>query len=146
VESAQLNVVAVQATHASPEQTWLVEQLVTLPQCVNQKVQTCTYGCSVGQCLPQPTPNLTFTVTPLLVAKNGTLQVTWSTANVTSCNITGTNGDSWTGTNGTQTSAHITSQTIYTARCIANDGSILTKSATVNLIPTFCEPATGVGC
>jgi hypothetical protein len=66
---------------------------------------------------------------------------------MSSCTVTATNGGTpWTGTTGTQTSLPIRSQTIFTARCIASDtGITYTKSATVNKIPTFCEPG-ATGC
>jgi hypothetical protein len=138
--------------------------------CDNVLVQTCSYGC-YGACNPPPEPVFDFAAISLLVQKGGTVKVVWNTATMQSCTITGSNGDSWTGlTSGTvsgsctsssqcstgytclnstcvqgKTSATIQGQTIYTARCIAEDDSILTKSTTVNIIPVFCEPGAG-GC
>jgi hypothetical protein len=88
---------------------------------------------------------LTFTVSPLLNQKGYTATVTWSTTLVTSCTVTSNAGDSWTGTSGTKTSLPINGQTTFTAKCTGNDGSTLTQSATVNLIPVFCEPG-ATGC
>ena len=38
------------------------------------------------------------------------------------------------------TSPPIQAQTIFTLRCVAIGGAVVSKSATVNIIPTFCEP------
>lgn len=108
--------------------------------CVNTLSQTCSYGCSSGMCNPQPAADITFTVTPLLLRKGETAQATWSTNNMTSCTVTSTNGASWSGTSGTEVSPAIQAQTVFTIRCNSNTGSIVTKTATVNIIPVFCEP------
>jgi len=42
-----------------------------------------------------------------------------------------------------KTSKQIMGQTIFTASCISTDGSILTQSATVNLVPVFCGAQPG---
>src|SRR5947199_2690124 len=77
--------------------------------------------------------------------KGYTVTVSWSTSLIDSCSITSNNSDSWTDTSGTKTSKQIMGQTIFTASCIGTDGSILTQSATVNLVPVFCEPG-ATGC
>ncbi len=114
--------------------------------CTNTKVQTCSYGCSGGLCLPPPTPTINFSVTPLLVRKGETVQVAWSTTNISACTVSGSNSDLWSGTSGTDTSLAIQSQTIYTIRCTSSvDGSTVSQSATVNIIPVWCEPG-AAGC
>lgn len=76
---------------------------------------------------------------PSLVKSGGTTLVTWQAREVTSCTVTGTNGDSWTGTSGEQTSGTILDETTYTLNCIAFDGSTLTDTVTVIIAPTFKE-------
>jgi len=76
---------------------------------------------------------------PSLVKSGGTTLVTWQTREVTSCTVTGTNGDSWTGTAGEQTSGTIVEETVYTLSCIAFDGSTVTDTVTVIVAPTFVE-------
>src|SRR5947207_2160940 len=106
--------------------------------------QSCSWGCSAGQCLPEPVPSLTFTMSPLLIQKGYTVTVSWSTSLIDSCSITSNNSDSWTDTSGTKKpSKQIMGQTIFTASCISTDGSILTQSATVNLVPVFCGAQPG---
>ena len=106
--------------------------------------QSCSWGCSAGQCLPEPVTTLTFTMTPLLIQKGHTVTVSWSTSLIDSCSITSNNSDSWTDTSGTKKpSKQIMGQTIFTASCISTDGSILTQSATVNLVPVFCGAQPG---
>ncbi len=109
--------------------------------CSTQFMQTCSYSCSAGACQAAPAPTGTLTATPSLVAQGSTSQIKWSTTNVvaTSCTVTG-NGNSWSGTSGTQTSAPIQGQVTYTLTCRGLDGSTLTVTTTVNIIPTFCEP------
>ena len=64
--------------------------------------QSCSWGCSAGQCLPEPVPSLTFTMSPLLIQKGYTVTVSWSTSLIDSCSITSNNSDSWTDTSGTK--------------------------------------------
>jgi hypothetical protein len=123
-------------------------------QCnVTGPTQFCNYGCSGGQCKAPPAPQiLSFSIKPGLVQSGETTVVSWSVKNVTSCSVTGTNGDgaggSWAGLIGSQTSKPIIGQTIYTLHCVAidgaenADGSTATWSdatATVNIVPTFQE-------
>jgi len=79
---------------------------------------------------------------PILVKKNNTTNVTWNVEHVASCTVIGTNGDSWTGISGTEVSGPIPTQTVFTLNCIALAGSgapNVTRSTTVNIIPTFQE-------
>lgn len=85
------------------------------------------------------------TARPQILSKGATAKVYWNVSNATSCTVTGTNGDHWTGassgTSGTTTSA-ITQQTIFTLDCQAILGAIpasVTETATVNIIPVFLE-------
>ena len=131
---------------------------VTYPTtCVSP--QFCSPGSSV--CLtPQPTAiptgsgNTAFTgnlqTRPNLVPKNGSTTVAWNISNVSSCVVTGTNGDSWSGISSTAASCThastnacvssvISSQTTFTLSCVALDSAIFTQTATVNVVPGFEE-------
>jgi len=115
--------------------------------------QTCAYGCGSGACLPPPSPTISIKAVPSLVQQASTTQVTWSATNVTSCNISGNNGDG-TGSNATglwgcngaacenaitQTSSPLQDQTIYTLMCTEFDNSTTSKQAIVNVVPVFQE-------
>lgn len=126
--------------------------------CNTTTVTTCASPtfCSAGSstCLyPQPsfTPTVGTDFTghlqplPALVTSGDTIQVRWNVDNVTSCSVTGTNGDSWTGLSsgsGGKTSSPIVGQTTYTLTCSAYPGvtpPTLTESETANIIPIFQE-------
>jgi hypothetical protein len=90
-------------------------------------------------------------INPNIVASGKTTQVYWDISNVLSCTITGANGDgtgsnstgTWSttssGTTGVTTSP-ITSQTVYTLKCLEEDGvTYFTQTATVNVVPTYQE-------
>ncbi len=58
------------------------------------------------------------------------------------CTITNQNADAWSGLQsilGGNISKPITGETTYTLSCTTQNGTILTKSATVRLVPTFQE-------
>ncbi|HUO50670.1 MAG TPA: hypothetical protein VMU25_03880 [Candidatus Paceibacterota bacterium] len=103
--------------------------------------QTCTYGCAAGACNPAPAPTGTLTVNPVVVQRNAHTVVSWSAQNVVigSCSVTGTNGDSWGGASGSQTSGAIPAQTTYTLQCTGLDSSTFRISKVVNIVPGFCE-------
>ncbi len=110
--------------------------------CKATLVETCPYGCAVSACIIPPPSIAIWDVSPLLVREGSTVQVAWAAQNVTSCAITGTNGDSWTGTSGTKTSSPITVQTIYAIVCQGLAGSsppTITDTTTVNIVPVFHE-------
>jgi hypothetical protein len=110
--------------------------------CTNEKLQTCDWGCFAGACNPVPSPNATLKAVPSLAKRDNTTVVTWSSQFAVSCTVSGTNGDSWTGLNGSQTSSPISSQTTYTLRCQGHQGaspSSVQKSVIVNIAPTFEE-------
>lgn len=131
------------------------------PSCKDSLYERCQYGCLVGICLPPPPAEFSSTISassfgafsatghlqikPSLVRRGDTVNVYWNVQNVSSCTVTGTNGDSWTsklsGTNG-QTTSPILGQTIYTLSCTALPRarpSSITESQTVNVIPSFQE-------
>jgi hypothetical protein len=105
--------------------------------------QSCSYGCSGGACSPPPAPQIaTWQVNPTLVESGETTSIEWQSQNVASCAVTGSNGDSWTGVSGTQTSAPILGQTIFTIICQGLSGSSpasASEATTVNIVPSFDE-------
>ena len=111
--------------------------------------QICEYGCSGSICSAPPAPQVvTFSLKPSLVTSGKTTTVTWNVLHVAGCSVTGTNGDSWTGNTGAQTSSAITGQTIYTLHCSVLTGarnpdssiaSWIDQVATVNIVPKYHE-------
>ena len=110
--------------------------------CTGELIEACAWGCFSGSCNPVPSPNATLKAIPSLVKRNFTTVVSWSSQYATACTVTGTNGDSWTGLNGSQTSSPIHSQTTYTLNCTGEEGAdpaSIQKKATVNIAPVFEE-------
>lgn len=105
-----------------------------------------TEFCVAGACIPPnppPSPVVSIRLSPTLVRSGGMTQVIWSTTNVASCSVSENNpsiNDSWTGLSDNQTSSPINHQTIYKLSCTGTDGSTITSTATVNIIPVFQEP------
>lgn len=121
-------------------------------QCTDSFIQACAYGCAGGQCSPPPHPVLSIRAQPSLVHPGATTQVIWSATNITTCSVTGTNGDSWTGAtavgcSGTscnsgasgKTSGAINDFVMYTFSCTGLDGTHPVATTTVNIIPNFQE-------
>lgn len=108
-------------------------------------VQACQWGCAPGGCLDAPSPNVvTWRVAPLLVRSESTTLVTWDVRFVVSCTVTGDNGDSWTddtgtGSVGTHRSSGLTRRTVFTLNCAGFDGTRISLSKTVNIVPVFDE-------
>ncbi len=102
-------------------------------------------GTPPGSQSPPPTSQdaiLNIRVIPSLVRSGNTTKVNWSASNVSSCNVSAPNGDSWTGLQsilGGNVSKPITAQTTYTLSCLTLDGRTLTKTATVRILPRFQE-------
>ena len=129
--------------------------------CKDSLYEKCPYGCSAGSCLPPPSAEFTSTnsnspagafsatghlqIRPFLVKKGDTVNVYWNVKNVSSCSVTGTNGDSWTGNSSGsagKTTSPIIGQTTYTLSCAALPKATpasITETQTVNVIPTFQE-------
>ena len=79
---------------------------------------------------------------PNIVLHNNSTSVYWNLSNVSGCSVTGTNGDSWTGTSsGTngKSSKSLTQQTTYTLLCTGLDGSTVKETQSVAITPTFQE-------
>lgn len=117
----------------------------------------CTYGCSANACNVVAPASIDFRVVPLLVQSGTATQVIWENPQyLTSCTVTGSNGNTWssltsaaaTCTKGSQSgcmSTPITQQTNFTIVCNKTSGGTITQSATVNIIPFFCETG-GASC
>jgi hypothetical protein len=79
-------------------------------------------------------------VIPNILSSGETTKVYWNVANAQSCTVTGTNGDSWTGASGAQTTKAITGPTIYTLQCTAySPNPNLSETQSVSVTPKFLE-------
>ncbi|MBI2030307.1 hypothetical protein HYT05_01650 [Candidatus Kaiserbacteria bacterium] len=110
--------------------------------CTGALIQSCAYACASGACIVPPPSVVTWRVAPRIVNQGSTTNVSWEVRNVSSCTVSGTNGDSWTGLTGTKVSGPINAQTIFTLHCTALPGSgafDVTRTATVNIVPVFQE-------
>lgn len=65
--------------------------------------------------------------------------IQWRGVEMASCAVTGSNGDSWTGTSGEKLSSAIESITTFTLDCIAFNGDQVQESVEVTIIPEFQE-------
>jgi hypothetical protein len=80
------------------------------------------------------------TAHPSLVRQGETTLIRWQGKEVTSCNVSGSNGDAWNGpTAGEEISGAIKAQTVYMLSCVAFDGSTVTDQTYVDILPTFQE-------
>jgi hypothetical protein len=113
----------------------------TTSQCTTSSASCGNLQCTNGACTrPQNPQILSWRVRPTLVRTGTQVSVSWSSAHVSSCTVTGSNGDSWTGLTSSQQSAPITAQTIFTLNCLGLPGAALSSistSTTVNLVPSF---------
>ncbi|MBI2030962.1 hypothetical protein HYT05_05045 [Candidatus Kaiserbacteria bacterium] len=110
--------------------------------CTGAVIKACSYSCSNNACVVLAPQVVSWSVAPKLVSKGNTTNVSWEVKHVSSCTVTGTNGDSWTGLKGTKLSGPISSQTIFSLICQPLSGSAagaVTRSTTVNITPTFIE-------
>jgi len=132
--------------------------------CTGATIQLCSYSCSAGACtVPPPTSFTGFTdsdggsqsghlaVKPSLIRAGGTTQVYWNISNISTCTVSGTNGDSWSGSaagcsGGTcfsgasgKASRGMLTQTTFTLSCTGLDSSSVQESQTVNVVPVFQE-------
>ncbi len=121
--------------------------------CSTSPVTTCVtpFFCSSGAavCLNAP-PSFNaqgsfsghLQIRPQILPVGGRARVHWDLSNVESCTVEGSNGDSWTGeasgASGRQTSP-IVQHTRYTLLCEGSDGSSVSESQVVNILPVFLE-------
>ena len=74
------------------------------------------------------------------VLTGNTVVITWNANSVSSCTVSGTNGNSWNGTSGVETSSPITETTTYTLACLdLEDVPAPAESVTINITPVFEE-------
>ena len=74
------------------------------------------------------------------VLTGNTVVITWNASSVSSCTVSGTNGNSWNGTSGVETSSPITETTTYTLACLdLEDVPAPAESVTINITPVFEE-------
>ena len=112
------------------------------PDCTKSLVQHCAL-CNSGACVAPPLPSLDISASPRLVRAGTISKITWSSKGTKSCTVSANNGDGgtsvWNVLAGTQSSSPILQRTIYTLACLDANGSPLTKSTTIDLIPSFEE-------
>ena len=122
--------------------------------CVQSTTATCIAPafCSAGSSVcnsPAPTAvgsstNSTISghlqAQPSIVAKGKTTKMYWNFSNVSSCSVTGTNGDSWSGTSGGGiVTGAVNAKTTYTMDCTALNSTHVIETTSVNILPTFQE-------
>ncbi len=109
----------------------------------NSGVIQCSGSCSAsrpGDNLCAPDATISLKASPLLVKGGNTSSITWTSTNATSCTVTGTNGDSWSGTSGTHVTTAIVAQTTYTLTCASvNTKAVTPATAKIDLAPAFHE-------
>lgn len=99
-----------------------------------------TYSIAVAPTPPPPT--VTLSASTQSVSSGGTVMLTWSSTNATSCTASSSASDGWTGprpTSGTETSAALTTATTFTLVCTAANG--VTAQAAVSI--TITTPPSG---
>ena len=115
--------------------------------CSETFVQTCSYLCSSGVCVPLPPPTPTenedgngnLKVIPQLVRVGGTTNVIWNVEFASLCIVSAPDvGDEWTGNTGNYESKPIPFPTVYSLDC-TGDGGELHQSVTVNIVPVWQE-------
>lgn len=101
-------------------------------------------GGGEGSLTPEAT--LSIRAVPSLVRQGEQTTVRWEAGAVSSCVITGSNGDALPGegqtlaVSGEALSSPITQQTTYTLSCVeSGSGTVETATATVNILPIFQE-------
>lgn len=83
---------------------------------------------------------MSISANPIRVRIGDTTVITWSAGSVNSCSVSGTNGDSWQGTSGSQNTSAISEQVVYTLSCLDVENSTTNpQSVTISLIPVFEE-------
>lgn len=109
--------------------------------CVSDLIQDCSQSCRGAQCVPTPNASkgdIAIMAQPSVVRRGEKSQVSWNSTAASTCTVTGTNGDRWTGLYGSRTSSAIMSQTTYTLTCTTEQGSV-SASANVGILPTWGE-------
>jgi len=102
-----------------------------------------------GECVGVDTPAIeekVWKIFPLLVRKGERTNIYWDVSHATSCTVSGTNGDEWSGNSSGdagsigKTSSEITARTTYTLKCkdLSNIETTY-RPISVNVIPSFQE-------
>ena len=111
--------------------------------CSGALISRCKWGCTDNFCNNAPKGIISsFSVKPALVIKGTIDTASWAVQHVTSCVVNGTNGDQWNSTGDgsfSDPTTPIVGQTRYALNCTGLDGTPVSASAIVNLIPTFHE-------
>lgn len=110
--------------------------------CTGTLVETCSFSCGSGICIPPPSPELlSWTVLPLLVHRGDEVTLSWNTQYTERCTVERSNGTPFTGLNssGTRTDT-VTQETTYVLSCLGLDETSLTSpSKTVRIVPDWQE-------
>ena len=111
--------------------------------CTHELIQVCQWGCVSGACSGVPAPSAALSATPAIVIKGKTTKLSWNSANTTSCTVTGTNGDSFTGLSAiNKLSGPLNVTSIFTLRCEGHEGSspaYVEKKVTVTVRADWSE-------
>lgn len=109
----------------------------------------CQFGCSGGACNGAPAPVIDITVNPSLIRRGETTHVIWNASFVSSCTVTEDNSsvsDAWScSTQSSCAASHdnlssaLSERTTYVLSCTGLNGSQVTDSAILNIIPIFQE-------
>jgi hypothetical protein len=115
------------------------ENVVTSPGTCDPPENFCTTGSAI--CL-ELVPDGNIWASPRLVPSGGSTQVGWLVEDAESCTVTG-NGDTWTGTSGSETSSAIEKFTSYSIACDNSDADTVEDDFTdrvyVYRIPSWLE-------
>lgn len=110
-------------------------------QCQLTYLAACPYSCVNGVCMPADDGSVRAVIRakPSLLEPNETSRVIWASQNADTCSVSGSNGDNWTGLQGSQLSQPIVAATLYTLRCIAANGRSASAQTTVTFLPKYQE-------
>lgn len=114
--------------------------------CATSTVTTCVSPayCSAGSavCLI-PTASGSISTSPVFILSGDPATVSWNTTGTASCSVVGTNGDTWSGVSGSETSSPITQFTTFTLSCDDGDADFVqddfVDSTSVLNIPMWFE-------
>lgn len=131
-ESASVSVGSTTSTGATQSQTVGEDSLGALDQA---GVVTSANGetASLGS------ESAAISAKPELVQSGQTTQIIVKTAGMSTCAVTGSNGDAWSGLNLAETSAPITAQTVYKLGCLDQNGAAFNVKTTVGIAPNYQE-------
>ena len=76
---------------------------------------------------------------PNIVVRDNPTVIRWISLETDSCEVTAPNGDSWSGAVGEELTSDITERTTYTITCEGFDGTDVTDTVVVNIVPEWEE-------